>query len=219
MQAGAYRTTAPVIPPSAAYGLLMNLAGVETRVAGPSVTTLMRADIPPIRLAIGAVRFSTVSTLYQQLHGYPVGESGAELQGRTHGAKYWIAPVRREVLVGLDAMVAMETDDGELARRIERGLAGAVGEARYGLPFAGDNNFLFDNITVSPSPLPAFWYEHVHPGDEPRRGSCRLTVGIDREDASRTTTILVAPTLDASPEPPGGAWVWTPAPPPGAGGG
>src|SRR6266540_3871890 len=91
MQAGVYRPTAPVIPPSAAFGLVLNLAGVEMRDSKPGVTTLVRSDLPCLRLALGTVRKAKVSTLYQQLHVYPVGASGKEFKERTHGAKYWIA--------------------------------------------------------------------------------------------------------------------------------
>src|SRR5690606_31673513 len=55
MQAGVYRATSPVIPPSAAWGLVLNLAGVETRGEDDGTTTQIRADAPPLCLAIGAV--------------------------------------------------------------------------------------------------------------------------------------------------------------------
>ncbi|MBL9004086.1 MAG: hypothetical protein JNJ46_07565 [Myxococcales bacterium] len=71
-------------------------------------------DSSPLRLAMGQVHDSSVSTLYQPLHSDPVGSSGWVLQPRTHGAKYRIAPVRREVLVGLDAFIGFESADAEL---------------------------------------------------------------------------------------------------------
>lgn len=212
MQAGVYRTTLPVMPFSAAYGLVLNLAGVETRDPTPRATTWMRTDTPPLRLAIGALREGEVSTLYQQLHGYPVGASGKELRDKAHGAKFWIAPARRELVVGLDVIIGVECQ-AELGERVRRGLAGDLGESRYGLPFAGDNNLLFDRLEVRADSLPARWYARLAPGDSPRRGSCRLTVGIDRADSSRTTAVLCAPIESASLEPPESAWVWTPRAP------
>lgn len=213
MQAGVYRTTAPIIPPSAAFGLLLNLAGIEMRDPTPAVTTRIRADLPRLRLAIGARTPATVSTLYQQLHGYPVGASGKHLKDRAQGAKYWIAPVRRELLVGLDAIVGVESTDTALLERIRRGLGGELEENRYGLPFAGDNNLLFNRLEIVGEPPPARWYTSILPDDPPRRGSCRLTVGIDREDNSRTTAWLCAPMDTASIEPPESAWIWTPRAP------
>ena len=38
LQAGVHRATSPVIPPSTAWGLLLNLAHVETRAAEDGVT-------------------------------------------------------------------------------------------------------------------------------------------------------------------------------------
>lgn len=214
MQAGVYRTTAPIIPPSAALGLILNLAGIEMRDPAPALTTLVRSDVPRLRIAIGQrAPATTVSSLYQQLHSYPVGASGKELKARSYGAKFWISPVRRELLVGLDVIIGAETNDDALEGRVRRGLAGELDEPRYGLPFAGDNNFLFDRIDLLESPLPARWYTRVVQGDRPRRGSYRLTVGIDREDSSRTTSVLCAPTETNLAEPPEAAWIWTPRSP------
>jgi CRISPR-associated protein Cas5t len=213
MQAGAYRATLPVMPPSAAYGLLMNLAGIETRLPGEGVTTLMRSELPPVRLAIGVLYQATVATLYQQLHTYPVGSSGEELRDRTRGAKYWITPVRREILVGLDVLIAVDTTDETLRMRVEGGIEGRLSGSRYGLPFAGDNSFLFDDVLLVVGSFAARWYERVEESAGPRRGACRLTVGIDRGDSSLTTTVLVAPSEASSKDPPDGAWVWTPGAP------
>jgi len=216
MQAGVYRATSPTMPHSAAWGLLLNLAGIETRNTKPNITTLVRTDAPPLCMCIGAVRDSELASLYQQLHTYPVGASGKEFKERTRGAKYWIAPARRELLVGLDVMLGVRSDQPEVLDRIVAGAQGKplpgddqAGE-RYGLPFAGDNNLLFDRIDVLDAPEAARWYLPVGPDDPPRRGSCRLTVGIDRGDASRTTNILFAPAEEPTAEVPEAAWIWTP---------
>jgi CRISPR-associated protein Cas5t len=213
MQAGVYRTTAPTIPHSAAFGLVLNLAGIEMRDPTPDVTTQVRADVPRLRIAVGAHTPAQVGTLYQQLHSYPVGNSGKELKEGAHGAKFWIAPVRRELLVGLDVVIGVETVDGALRDRVGRGISGELGADRYGLPFAGDNNLLFDRIDLLDAPPPSRWYTRIRPDDPLRRGTCRLTVGIDRRDSSRTTTVLCAPTDQPTAEPPDIAWVWTPREP------
>ena len=121
--------------------------------------------------------------------------------------------MRREILVGLDVIVGVRSDDAVLLDRAQTGLQGEVDNSRYGLPFAGDNNFLFDRIDVLEEPLPARWYARMTAGEPPRKGSCRLTVGIDRSDSSRTTTALFAPTPTAEPRPPDTAWTWTPRAP------
>jgi CRISPR-associated protein Cas5t len=213
-QAGVYRATHPVMPPSSAYGLLLNLAAIDMRdaVAGP--ITLIRSDTPLLRMAVGIVTSADRGSLYQQLHTYPVGNSGAEFKSRTHGAKYWITPVRREVLVGLDCVIGAQSDDVNLFNRVRRGLKGELDVPRYGLPFAGDNNFLFDRIDeVTTPPETVIWYAHMQPDDQPRKGSCRLPVGIDRADNSKTTSFLYAPIETNSSEPPELAWTWTPREP------
>lgn len=213
-QAGVYRASSPVMPPSAALGLVLNIAGIEMRDTTPGQTTLIRKDIPYLYLAIGTVagKDSEICSLYQQLHSYPVGNSGKELAKRTHGAKYWIAPVRRELLVGLDIVIGIQADD-KLFERIRQGLRGELDELRYGLPFAGDNNFLFDRIDNIDEPPLTYWYVRMQPNDSPRRGSYRLTVGIDRSDNSKTTSFLYAPVGEPTHYPPDDAWTWTPKEP------
>jgi CRISPR-associated protein Cas5t len=221
-QAGVYRSTSPIMPPSATFGLILNLAGIEMRDSTPGVTTQIRADLPCLQLAIGipcrtdqdgAIEPETdseISTLYQQLHSYPVGASGKELKARTHGAKFWITPVRRELLVGLDMIVGVKASDRGLLERVKLGLCGELDEPRYGLPFAGDNNFLFDQIDILNKPLLARWYVQMQPDDPPLRNSYRLTVGINRADNSKTSSFLYAPTEGITIEPPELAWTWTP---------
>jgi len=215
LQAGVYRATSPVMPPSAAWGLVLNLANVEVRQRGePGATTTIREDAPSLRIAVGSVAEAERNHLYQQLHSYPVGNSGAATLGpRAHGAKFWIAPARREILVGFDCVIGVVTREASLADRIVRGLRGDLDEPRYGLPFAGDNNLLFDSIDLVTTPPSCHWYERVDTASGPMPGSCRLTVAIDRADASKTQTLVFAPTSTSTPIPPEGAWVWTPTAP------
>ncbi len=212
MQAGVYRSTMPTLPYSAAWGLVLNLAGVETRKPG-EVATLIDPGAPPLRLCVGVVTAPEVAVLYQQLHAYPVGNSSKGFAEKTFGAKYHIAPVRREVLVGLDVVVGVESADEALLARVRRGLDGELEGERYGLPFAGDNNLIFDRLEVLGSLIASRWYTPVQSEESPRRGSCRLTVGIDRADSSRTRTLLVAPLAQPKRMPPDDAWVWTPRDP------
>jgi len=203
LQAGVYRGTFPIIPPSAAWGLILNLAGIETRGSLNQVVTPIRKDAPVLDIAVGVQRPGERSTLYQQLHSYPVGTASKHLSAGTFGSKYHIAPVRREVLVGLIAVVAAR-GSSEILDRVKKGLAGELPEPRYGLPFAGDNQFLFSSITVVREDEPAHWYERII-GDEVIRETTRLTTNIDRGDASRTEAPLFAPgVLGPCPS---GAWV------------
>ena len=83
--AGWYRPTATFLTPSAAYGLILNVAGIESRLreedaghGGKVPASLMRPGLPAVRLAVGAAAadggdpYPRVHTVYQQLHNYPV---------------------------------------------------------------------------------------------------------------------------------------------------
>jgi CRISPR-associated protein Cas5t len=212
-QAGVYRSTSPTIPHSAAWGLILNLAGIEVRTNIDNSITEIDPSAPKLLIAVGTVGYGERNTLYQQLHSYPVGNSGKEFAERTRGTKYWIAPVKREVLTDFDAMIGVQTDDSDLLKRIGEGLKGSLPIARYGLPFAGDNNLLFDQIAIVESPEPAYWYAPVRAEEAPRRGSCRLSVKIDRVDSSKSVSLLFAPEDCRTKEPPESAWIWTPTQP------
>jgi CRISPR-associated protein Cas5t len=207
MQAGVWRATSPVIPPSAAWGLVLNLASIETRWASSGPTTLVRPDAPAFEVAIASSLEPERGSLYQQLHSYPVGNTSAHLADGARGAKYHILPVRRELLVGFDAVIGVRSRDEDLSRRVNLGLAGQLGEVRYGLPFAGDNNFLFDRIERLERAPEARWYTRT---SRARRGTCRLIIGIDRSDPSRSTTGVFAPLESPTREVPDEAWTWVP---------
>lgn len=219
LAAGVFRGTARTMPHSAAYGLLLNIAGIESRSDVQQPVTGRREGLPVLEVAIGDAATegceppaATVGVLYQQLHGYPVGSASKALAAGTRGAKYHIAPARRELLVGLDVVVAVRptNQEGEaVLRRLPSGLAGELDGARYGLLFAGDNNLLVDRIDLSAAALSACWYTPVHLGDAVRLGTVRLTSVIDRADSSRTTAALFAPLTRASHDVPDAAWVRT----------
>lgn len=195
LQAGVYRATFPVIPPSAAWGLVLNLAGIESRGDLSEVSTPIREDAPALDIAVGVVTPGQRSSLYQQLHSYPVGNSGGPLRERARGNKFWIAPARREILIGLVAAVGARGPKA-VVDRVADGLAGRLDVARYGLPFAGDNQHLFSRIDVASVSPDARWYEPVVDLANANVGTTRLTTNIDRTDASRTAAPLFAPTTE-----------------------
>ncbi|HEX8204037.1 MAG TPA: type I-MYXAN CRISPR-associated protein Cas5/Cmx5/DevS [Isosphaeraceae bacterium] len=222
--AGWYRPTATFLTPSAAYGLALNLAGIETRRDDDlSAMTVTRFGLPPARIALGAVpdgsrgRYPTVQTIYQQLHNYPVGASGKQRKEDAKGSKYNITPVRREFLADLRAIVALDFHQhSEVEDLIRQALdvKAPKSATRYGLPFLGDNAFLIDKIKVCNKPVTAHWYGRLGEGYDsgPVPHSTRLTIWIDRQDMSGTRTALFAPIDPASEEPPEPAW--TPIDPP-----
>lgn len=203
LQAGVFRGTFPVIPHSAAWGLALNLAGIETRGDLNEVTTPILEDAPSLAIAVALERYGIRNTIYQQLHAYPVGNSGADFKARTRGSKYWIAPAKREVLSDVIALVGVRGPSG-IVNQMLRGLDGDGIATRYGLPFAGDNQFLFSKIEVVKHDCEADWFVPVQPGERMTR-STRLTTNIDRCDSSKTQAPLFAP-LRAS-APPERSWI------------
>jgi len=238
--AGWYRPTATFLTPSAAYGLILNVAGIESRLRegdaghdGKTHATLTRTGLPPVELAVGVPEFllrrgrvvacepdslfPRVQTVFQQLHNYPVGTSGAERAESTKGNKYNITPVRREYLSDLRAVIAFRGND-DLADRVRRGLGGELNSARYGIPFLGDNAFLPDRMELLDRLGLVRWFERITSDSRTgiRERTARLTLLIDRADLSRTTSALFAPQQHAvvgDPPP----LAWTSINPPGHG--
>lgn len=207
--AGSFRPTAEFITYSAAYGLLLNAAGIEMRQAndkGPM--TLIRSGLPRFKLALGALSFPRMHSIFQQLHNYPVGqETGKKYRLEAKGNKYNIAPVRRSFLGDLRAYICMDRD-ADLEQKVVDGLQGR-GKRTYGLLFAGDNNFLIDRLEPVAERREAHWF--VPLSSDERGGMqehvARLTIQIDRADMSRTQSQLFAPLPTPSVDVPETAWV------------
>jgi CRISPR-associated protein Cas5t len=217
--AGWYRPTATFLTPSAAYGLVLNVAGIESRLReedaahdGQTPASLTQPGLPKVRIALGVPAeegsdpYPMVQTIYQQLHNYPVGTSGQERAESAKGNKYNITPVRREFLSALRALVCLDGNP-DLEQRIRRGLRGEFNSGRYGVPFLGDNQFLLDRLEELFAPLPAHWFERItEASGPPRPRTTRLTIWIDRADLSKTRSELYAPTANAESEIPQKAW-------------
>jgi len=192
--------------------LILNLAGIESRLDdGKSPMTLMRTDLPDAQIAIGAVVFPEFQSIYQQLHNYPVGDTGKEHAPKCKGAKYNIQPIRREFLSDIDTYICLRKTPEleEAVRSTIRSSAAATSESQrsYGIPFLGDNNFMIDVVKEEPNPEPAFWYRQLAREETARHlRASRLTVWIDRADMTRTVAALYAPADEKSIEPPDEAW-------------
>ena len=204
--AGSYRQTAPFITPTEAYGLLLSLAGIESRLDDPKlVATAMKEDLPRAKVAIGMLRKPTTSRLLQQLHNYPVGNTGKEHAPNTKGGKYNIQPITRELLTNIEGYIGLDGND-DLEDSVRLGLARGLsmtrtdGQPRYGIPFLGDNSLMVDTIDEVRNEHrlmhSARWYcplRRLAQNDGPRPGACRMTTWIDRNDMSRTRSDLFAP--------------------------
>ena len=214
--AGWFRPTAGFLTHSAVYGLVLNIAGRETRLYeheeghdGKTPASLTRAGLPRFRIALGLTEGTgppIVQTIFQQLHNYPVGGQAGIDPVLAKGRKNNIAPVRRELLCDVRALAVIDAAPS-LEADVRLGLAGRMNEGRYGLPFLGDNNFTIDRIEEV-EPRPARWYTLVADRTgRPREGTTRLTVHIDRANMSGTRSALFAPELESSDRPPATASV------------
>jgi len=206
--AGSFRPTAGFITPSAAYGLLLNVAGIEMRSnEGKEVMTLIKRGLPCFKLALGALKLPREQTIYQQLHNYPIGTTGKEHAPRTKGSKYNVVPARRAFLCDVRAYICIDADPAFEAA-VADGLAGC-GRRDYGLPFLGDNSFLIDRLEVVAQPSRVRWFELIGAADDDgfRDGITRLTITIDRKDIPGTRSSLFAPSRQATTEVPEAAWV------------
>ncbi|QDU61038.1 hypothetical protein Pan216_18910 [Planctomycetes bacterium Pan216] len=219
--AGWYRPTATFVTPSAAYGLILNVAGIESRLLegdkehdGRTPASYMGSGLPSFHLALGLPedRFPRLQSLYQQLHNYPVGQSGKDRASDCHGNKYNITPVRREFLSDLQAIIALDAP-GNLQRDVRRGLSGQSSPARYGIPFLGDNAFLIDRLEEIPDLRDRFtsiqWYQTIDKEDgSAHTRATRLTIAIDRANLANTKSALFAPSTASDAETiPESAWI------------
>jgi CRISPR-associated protein Cas5t len=207
---GSFRSTAGFITPSAAYGLVLNIAGIESRFDdGKSIMTLTKPDLPQVKIALGALCFPEGQSLYQQTHNYPVGkETSAQYAPLAKGNKYNITPVRKEFLSNFHAYICLD-GNSDLEQGVRGGLAGRFNSTRYGLPFLGDNNFMIDVLREEKERQSAYWYEKVAENDSkgPRPRTTRSTLTIDRQNMAKTTSALFSPSSEKLLAIPEGAWV------------
>lgn len=227
--AGWNRPSATFLTPTSVYGLLMNVAGIETRLPeqdaahdGSVAASLMRTGLPEVSLAIGAAARSPsanatmsledslpqVQSIFQQLHNYPVGKDAGMPAELAKGNKNNITPIRREFLSDVRVSIRLRADQ-EIEKQIAQNLSQVpAATCRYGLPFLGDNQFLIDRLEVTAEPTLGYWFIPLSESEQAELGphTVRLTTWIDRADMSKTTSVLYAPAKVASLEPPEAAW-------------
>jgi CRISPR-associated protein Cas5t len=125
---------------------------------------------------------------------------------RTKGSKYNVIPVRREFLSNLKGYIMIDANR-QLEEQVRKGWVGEISR-RFGLPFVGDDNFLLDRLEEVQTPEAALWFTRVEESDKGlAEGQFRSTILIDREDSSKSRSILVVPGRQKTPQPPEKAWV------------
>ena len=95
----------------------------------------------------------------------------------------------------------------ELISQVRQGLNEESDRSYYGFPFAGDNNFLFDRIDCLDKPLPTHWFVRSDSSLELEPGAVSLTVEIERQNPSRTKSLLFSATQDPSTSLPDNEWL------------
>lgn len=218
LTAGWFRPTSGMMTPSAAYGLILNFAAIDSRVVetdpqhdGSTPASLTKPDLPPAKIALGIPEKSHTpiqQTVLQQLHNYPIGKDAGMPKEWAKGNKNNITPVKREFLSGLDVVIGIDSDDSFCAR-IAAGLKGEFNGQRYGLPFLGDNSFLIDSVEIMPQSISCRWYETTS-GQPVRKNrmndGTRLTTYVDRGGFSGTRSAVFVPTEEAMLKPSDAAW-------------
>ena len=193
---GKWRPTADFITPSAAFGLVLNLASIEMREGvGRRRYTQIKSGVADMEIALGALEMPTKQRVLQHLHTYAQHPTGVEKERAEdcHGHPHKISPCWRETLVGIRAYVAVKPiHPASLEERVRDGLAGKL--PRYGVPFLGDSNYTLDVVRMATTVEPAQWFEQVSGDQGGLPHVTRLTVTIDRDDSARTVTRSFRPT-------------------------
>lgn len=156
---------------SAAYGLLLGLAGIDRD---------RKEDFLGVRIAIGMLRMEDKQDkpreprrgrVFQQLHRIPQGDDKkkrAVEKERAKGSKserigvYW-----REVLIDLEGYIGLDDkglNDKRLESLVEQGINDPQSFNYYwGLPFMGDNNFFLERLEIVPKPEGCLWFSPLNP--------------------------------------------------------
>lgn len=228
--AGYFRASFPFAPPSALYGLILNLLGIEMRgPLGPDPTGV-RAGLPRFELASAALgaekrrhSFCSASTegalpgkgvLFQQLHALPVGATNKHRIPLTKGNKHHISPGRRQLLWGVRGLCVVRGEEA-LESRLREALSETVwelesGATRYGLPFLGDNSFMLEELAEADLGLQheVEWLVSSESEDDDDMSTpFRLTLWADRAGMKTTRTAFFKTQPGLSNRVPNGAWV------------
>jgi len=135
-----FATTAEFITYSAAYGLLLGLAGRERE---------QKYEFEGARIALGCNRLPRVGRTFQQL-----------IQGKrelTHtGGEFNLRPFWRELVCDLEGWIGL--DHTLLERLVEKGVEEAATLDYWGVPFMGDNNLFVEKIEVNERAQPCRWF-------------------------------------------------------------
>ncbi|MGI9105908.1 MAG: hypothetical protein ACR2G4_06635 [Pyrinomonadaceae bacterium] len=186
--------TADFLTHSAAYGLLLGLAGIERE---------RKDDFKDARIAIGVLseKLPKHETVYQQLH-LATKEVEAPFMKNAR-------PVVREFLIGLEGYIGL--NHHELEPLVTKGIDEPHSLHCWGIPFMGDNNFFVERIRVE-EPQPCRWFCQFEDNKSSQGERLHyLSVWTDYEDSANSKGLLFAlkdgEMTDGKHQPPDKAWV------------
>ena len=192
--------TADFLTHSAAYGLLLGLAGVDCH-----ADYQRKKDFPDAQIAIGQKHRPLRGRVLQQLHKMHKGTITAEELERAKGNKTKIDVFRREHLCDLEGFIGLR--DEKLEARVRKGINEPSTLSYWGLPFMGDNNFFLERIEVCDKPEACQWF-YPFTGKRLQRGGRLhfLSIWTDYETNTRSRGLLCALTPHQE-SPPSDAWI------------
>jgi CRISPR-associated protein Cas5t len=165
---GDFQQTAPVLPPSAACGLLCVLADAPWE------------SLNVARVAVGRLREAEPQRVLQHTLVHPTKSVDAAGYGAAHGEKFWTRPARRPFLSGIDVVVGIQAP-AETAECLCAALADGP------ILWAGDTCFGFERVEVVGEVGHAEWAAPVPGGSGP---AFPLDVRVDRADATKSVRRL-----------------------------
>jgi CRISPR-associated protein Cas5t len=175
------RASSIVMPPSTAYGLMLNVANIDTDLGGP---------LPNCDIAVGLLSYPGKMELIQQLH-----ISDQQKRVMPFGRQTCPKVLRREYLVDYNGVVAVRGNP-EFISSIEKGLH--CGE---GLLFLGDNDCLADDVSICSNE--AIWFVR---STKASRWTSRLTTRVDHTTSQSQNEVFM-PFDRVESTPPESAWV------------
>ena len=140
--------TADFITHSAAYGLLLGLAGIERE---------DKESFADARIVIGRKHPAKKGRIFQQLI------DGKRELAHDEGGDFNLRPFWREVLYDLEGYVGL--DHPALEEFVDKGIRHPSTLSYWGLPFMGDNNFLLERAEIHETPTPCRWFD-VYKGEK-----------------------------------------------------
>lgn len=225
---GDYCYSLPVIPHSAAYGLVLNLAGIEIK--GVNCENI---NTPMLEIAVGLVSYDNVSCLIHQYHKYTqsygnkyspyewvknddgtytlkeeIKKKGkqktslSDVKKQYHGRKWGIGIIKREYLIDYHGVIGVK-GDSEIINKIKEGIDNCVGS----IPYAGQSNLMFSHLNIENTE--AYWLvtELLDDDDNDEVKSVQLTTEVNRIKSNKTLRKTFYINNEMSSEPYEKSWV------------